>query len=201
MTTANPKKIAALAGQELSPNPSPMAAAMKPPARAGKNKESLKTTSSVAAYSSLSSQRTLPVVGIHEMEPPTRQTSDEIVGVPSHFLSGKALNGLAGVRAAVEEGRHEASCLTGRPCRDLILIKLATQPKRLKRKSPGRGGQGLSGPTGNRAGSKLLSSSRLHAVIWDWFRELRRPSAPALHEHRITQGLDCAGLQGLSYGV
>ena len=42
MTAADPKKIAALAGQELSPNPSPMAAAIKPPARADKNQESLK---------------------------------------------------------------------------------------------------------------------------------------------------------------
>jgi hypothetical protein len=42
VTTANPKKIAALAGHELSPNPSPMAAAIKPPTRADKSQESLK---------------------------------------------------------------------------------------------------------------------------------------------------------------
>jgi hypothetical protein len=43
VTAANPKKITALAGHELNPNPSPMAAAIKPPTRADKNQESLKT--------------------------------------------------------------------------------------------------------------------------------------------------------------
>jgi hypothetical protein len=43
VTAANPKKIAVLAGHELNPNPSPTAAAIKPPARAVKTQESLKT--------------------------------------------------------------------------------------------------------------------------------------------------------------
>jgi hypothetical protein len=41
---ANPKKITALAGHELNPNPAPRAAAIKPPARADKSQESLKTS-------------------------------------------------------------------------------------------------------------------------------------------------------------
>jgi hypothetical protein len=41
---ANAKKIAALAGQELNPNPAAMAAAIKPPTRADKSQESLTTS-------------------------------------------------------------------------------------------------------------------------------------------------------------
>ena len=51
---------------------------------------------------------------VREMQLPTRKTGDRLVVVVPIRFSGKALYGLAGVRAAVEKGRHEVSCMTGR---------------------------------------------------------------------------------------
>ena len=46
---------------------------------------------------------------------PASQTGDRLVSVIiRRFFSGKALYGLASVRAAVKDGRHEVSCMTGR---------------------------------------------------------------------------------------